>query len=142
MAEIFRSYISKLQVSVKKNNDDIIFVSSSYLSPQGDVFVLDQRTVSPAVIPTVQSVQELSPETSTVYPYKVVPPLDFDSASIILSPTINTPVTASQNYYTPVYFERYEPTIISALNKTFNELPLPSAPQTPLVESIDELPGE
>lgn len=142
MADIFNSYISKLYVSLNKANDDVIVVSSSYFSPEGDVFVLDKRTISPSVIPTVQSIQDLSPEVSSVYPYKIVPPLDFDSSSIILSPTIDTPVTASQNYYTPVYFERYERDIIAIINKSFTELEPPPEPETPIEESIEELPGE
>lgn len=74
------------------------------------------------MIQTTQSLQELQPEISNVYPYKIVPPTDIDGSTVILSPTIDTNPTASQNYYTPIYFERYDPTIIKLLNTQFTEL--------------------
>jgi hypothetical protein len=122
MAKTFQSYISKLYVDASRNNDDIIKVETEYLSPEGDVFIVDRRTVSPVMVPTTSSIQELQPEVSTSYPYKIVTPLDIDSSTVILSPTIDTPVTASQNYYVPVYFELYKKEVLDAINKEFFEL--------------------
>ena len=133
MANSFQSYISKLYVDVNRNNDDIIKVETEYLSPEGDVFILDKRTVSPVMIPTTSSIEELQPEISTTYPYKIATPLDIDGSSIVLSPTIDTPVTASQNYYVPVYFEIYKKDIINAISKEFTELVGPVI-ETPVEE--------
>jgi hypothetical protein len=133
MDKAFQSYISKVLVDVNRNNDDIIKVETEYLSSEGDVFVVDKRTVSPVMIPTTSSIQELQPEVSTSYPYKIVTPLDIDSSTVVLSPTIDTPVTASQNYYVPVYFELYKKEVLEAINKEFFELEGPVV-EEPIVE--------
>jgi hypothetical protein len=135
MANSFQSYISKLFVDVNRDNDDIIKVETEYLSPEGDVFILDKRTVSPVMIPTTSSVNELRPEVSDVYPYKIVTPLDADNSIIVLSPSIDTPVTASQNYYVPVYFEVYKQDVLNAINKEFTELENPFV-EIPLDEEV------
>lgn len=136
MAKAFQSYISRVSVDVNRNNDDVIKVETEYLSPEGDVFVLDKRTVSPVMIPTTSSIQELQPEVSTTYPYKIATPLDIDSSTVVLSPTIDTPVTASQNYYVPVYFELYKSNVLSAINKEFFELEGPVVEEIPVEEEV------
>lgn len=136
MAKSFQSYISKVLVDVNRNNDDVIKVETEYLSPEGDVFILDKRTVSPVMIPTTSSIQELQPEVSTTYPYKIATPLDIDSSTVVLSPTIDTPVTASQNYYVPVYFELYKKDVLDAINKEFFELEGPVVEEIPVEEEV------
>jgi len=120
---ILDSYISKFLVDLKKQNNDIITVSTRYFSPEGDVYELDTRTVSPVLVQTTQSLQELKPEISTVYPFKIITPIDFDGATILLTPSIETQPTASQGYYAPIYFERYNPDILVNIDKQFTELP-------------------
>lgn len=136
MANSFQSYISKVLVDVNRNNDDVIKVETEYLSPEGDVFVLDKRTISPVMIPTTSSIQDLQPEVSTTYPYKIATPLDLDSSTVVLSPTIDTPVTASQNYYVPVYFELYQKNVLDAINKEFFELEPPVLEEIPVEEEV------
>ena len=122
MLNILNSYIPKFLVDLKKNNEDIIIVSSSYFSLNGDVYELDTRTLSPNLVQTTQSIQELQPEISTIYPFKIITPLDFDGSTILQSPSMTTQPTASQGYYAPIYFERYNPDVIRNIDTTFNEL--------------------
>ena len=122
MPNILNSYIPKFLIDLKKNNTDIITVSTQYFSPTKDVYELDTRTISPVLIQTTQSLEELHPEISTVYPFKIVPPLDFDGATIMQSPSITTTPTASQGYYAPIYYERYNPDVIRTIDTTFNDL--------------------
>lgn len=122
MNNIFNSYIPKFVVNLNKNNEDIIFVSESYFSPSGDIYELDKRTVAPIVIQTTQSLNELVPEVSDTYPFKIVTPIDEDGATILLSPSVDSVPTASQHYYAPIYFERYLPEVLNNLDKTFVEL--------------------
>lgn len=126
MANIFQSYISKLFVDINRNNDDVITISTQFLSPEGDVFTLDRRTLSPNLLKTTSSLQELKPETSDVYPFKIVTPTLEDGTTELLSPTIQTPVTASQNYYVPIYFERYRPDVLRQIDSDFSELEPPA----------------
>ncbi len=135
MANSFNSYISKLLVDVNRDNSDVIQVETEYLSPEGDVFILDKRTISPVMIPTTSSIEELTPEVSDVYPYKIATPLDIDNSTVVLSPTIDTPVTASQNYYVPVYFEIYKQEILQSVSKEFVELETEPV-EEPLVEEV------
>lgn len=135
MTDPLKSYIPKFLVDLNRNNDDIITVSTDYFSSQGDVYQLDKRTVSPSVILTTQSLQELQPEVSTVYPFKIVPPKDIDGSTIILSPSIDTFPTASQNYYAAVYFERYNMDVMKLLDKSFTELTVePLIGQSPVLD--------
>ncbi len=122
MTNILDSYIPKFLVDLNRNNEDIITVSTNYLSREGDVYVLDTRTVSPVLVQTTQSLQELRPEISNVYPFKIVTPVDIDGSVIIQSPTPDVNPTASQGYYVPVYFERYKTTFMENVDKTFTEL--------------------
>lgn len=122
MINILNSYIPKFLVDLNRENDDVITVTTNYLSPQGDVYVLDTRAINPVIIQTTQSLQELQPEISTVYPFKIVTPIDVDGSTIILSPTPETQPTASQGYYVPIYFERYRQEFMESINKTFTEL--------------------
>lgn len=122
MINILNSYIPKFVVDLKRNNEDIIKVTTRYLSPEGDVYVLDTRTVNPVLVQTTQSLQELRPEISTVYPFKIVTPVDIDGSTVLLSPTITTAPTASQGYYVPIYFERYQTTFLENIDKQFTEL--------------------
>jgi hypothetical protein len=126
MSNIFDTYIPKFLVTLKnKENDDLIFVSSSNFSANGDVYILDTRTVSPNVIATIQSLNNLQPDVSDIYPFKVVTPLDVDGLTIVYTPTLENEPTASQHYYAPLYFERYRTNIINAINKEFTELTIP-----------------
>ena len=122
MINILNSYIPKFIVDLNRNNDDIITVRTNYLSPEGDVYELDTRTISPVLIQTTQSLQELQPEISTVYPFKIVTPLDPDGSTVLLSPTINSLPTASQGYYVPIYFERYRAEFVENIDRSFTEL--------------------
>jgi hypothetical protein len=123
--EIFQSYISKVFISVNTSNNDVIKISSQKFSPAGDVYELDRRVISPNIIQTEKSLDELKPEISNTFPFKVVPPIDADGSVVILSPTAETEVTASQNYYVPVYFERYNLDILREIDKEFTELEAP-----------------
>lgn len=122
MINILDSYIPKFIVELNRNNDDIITVTTEYLSPEGDIYELDKRSVSPILVQTTQSLQELRPEISTVYPFKIVTPVDVDGATIIVSATPNTIPTASQGYYVPIYFERYQTEFVQNVNREFTEL--------------------
>lgn len=125
MSNILDTYIPKFLVALKnKENDDVIFVSSSNFSTNGDVYVLDTRTIVPNVIATNESNNELQPDVSDVYPYKIVPEIDIDGATIVYTPTLENDPTASQHYYAPLYFERYKTEIVNAINKQFTELEL------------------
>ena len=122
MINILDSYIPKFLVELNRNNDDVINVTTRYLSTEGDVYELDRRAISPIMVQTTQSIQELKPEISNVYPFKVVTPIDPDGSTVILSPTIEAIPTASQGYYVPIYFERYRTEIVDNINKNFTEL--------------------
>jgi hypothetical protein len=122
MINILDSYIPKFIVDLNRNNDDIITVRTNYLSPEGDVYELDTRTISPVLVQTTQSLEELRPEISTVYPFKIVTPLDPDGSTVLLSPTINSLPTASQGYYVPIYFERYRAEFVENIDRSFTEL--------------------
>ncbi len=122
MSNIFNSYIPKFLVDLKKDNDEIITVTTKYFSEGEDVYEVDTRILSPNLIQTTQSLQELRPEISTVYPFKIVTPLDFDGATVLQSPSINTEPTASQGYYAPIYFERYNVDVIRNIDTQFTEL--------------------
>jgi hypothetical protein len=122
MSNILNSYISKFLVNLKKENDDVVKVTTKYFSPQGDVYELDKRTISPNLIQTTQSLQELNPEISDVYPFKTVTPLDYDGSTLVFVPATDTIPTASQGYYAPIYFERYNSEIIANIDTQFLEL--------------------
>ena len=94
---ILNSYIPKYLVELQRANEDIITVRTNYFSPQGDVYELERRAISPVLIQTTQSLQELQPITSNVYPFAIVTPIDFDGATLIISPSVTTPPTASQH---------------------------------------------
>ena len=126
MLNILNSYIPKFLVDLKKNNEDIITVATKYFSPEGDVYELDVRTLAPNLIQTTQSLQELRPEISTVYPFKIITPLDFDGSTILQSPSMTTEPTASQGYYAPIYFERYNADVIRNIDTRFTELTIES----------------
>lgn len=132
MASIFQSYISKVFIQTNTDNDDVVTISTQFLSPEGDVFTLDRRTLSPNIIKTTGSLEELKPEVSNIYPFKISTPILQDGSTEILSQTINTPVTASQNYYVPIYFERYTPEVLRRIDNEFTELttPISSSNQT------------
>jgi len=132
MASIFQSYISKVFIQTNTDNDDVVTISTQFLSPEGDVFTLDRRTLSPNIIKTTGSLEELKPEVSDIYPFKISTPILQDGSTEILSQTINTPVTASQNYYVPIYFERYTPEVLRRIDNEFTELttPISSSNQT------------
>lgn len=121
MINILDSYIPKFLVDLNRENDDVITVTTNYLSTEGDAYQLDTRTISPVLIQTTQSLQELRPEVSNVYPFKIVTPIDVDGSTIILSPTPETIPTASQGYYVPIYFERYNTQFLENIDKNFSD---------------------
>lgn len=127
MNNILQTYIPKFVVDLNRNNPDSFIVSTSYFSPEGDQFILDRRAVSPSVVITTQSLQDLQPEVSNTYPFKIVPPKEPDGSTLLLSPSVETEITASQNYYTPIYFERYDIDVLRALDRSFKELQLDTA---------------
>jgi hypothetical protein len=132
---LFDNYIKKFLIQVDQQNDDVLYVSSSYFSVERDVYVVDRALISPSVIQTTQSLQQLQFETSDVYPYKIITPV-IDGATVIYSPGVETEPTASQFYYAPVYFERYSPEVIANIDRTFNELLV-----EPIGEEIEETVG-
>lgn len=121
-SNFLNSYIPKFLVDLNRENEDVIIVTTNYFSPNGDSYVLDTRTISPSYIQTTQSLQELRPEISNVYPYRYPTPIEYDGATLLLSPTANTEPTASQDYYTPIYFERYNQDVLNNIDKSFTEL--------------------
>jgi hypothetical protein len=131
MADIFTSYISKLLINRRGENGGIIKVKTTAFSPSGDVFEFDERITFPRVIQTEDSIAELKPEVSEIYPYKIVLPIEEDGANFLRSPSVSTEVTASQNYYAPVYFERYNPEVLAFIDKEFKELPDPNLVEVP-----------
>lgn len=124
MSNFLNTFLQKFLVTLPKTNDDAITVSTQNFSQEGDIFTVDTRVINPSVILTTQSLQELQPEISDVYPFKIVTPLDYDGSTIIISPSIETQPTASQGYYVPIYFERYNRDVVFNIDKTFTELPL------------------
>jgi len=122
MTDILQTFIPKFVLNAQRDNDDVITVTTRYFSPEGDVYELDKRTISPNVIQTTQSLSELKPEVSEIYPFKIVPPKDFDGSTLLQTPGIGTFPTASQNYYAAVYYERYNDTIMRQISKQFTEL--------------------
>jgi hypothetical protein len=122
MPDILNSYIPKFLVDLKRNNEDVIKVSTKYLANDGYQYELVEETVSPSLTQTTQSLQELQPEISNVFPFKTVTPIQTDGSTLILTPSADTIPTASQGYYVPIYFERYSQTVIRNIDKTFTEL--------------------
>jgi hypothetical protein len=122
MSNLFNTYIPKFIVDLNRPSGDITFVSTSYFAPDGDVYLLDKRTVNTSVIQTQQSIQELVPDVSTQYPFKIVIPLDVDGSNILQVPSLAGIPTASQHYYAPMWFERYNTQVINLLDKNFTEL--------------------
>lgn len=127
MSNILNSFIPKYLVDLNRDNEDIITVSTKYFSQNGDVYELDKRTVSPVMIQTTQSLEELRPEVSDTYPFKIVMPLDFDGSTLLLTPSIETQPTASQGYYVPIYFERFNSEVLRSIDKSFSELTVPTS---------------
>lgn len=121
-SNILNSYIPKFLVDLKRNNDDILKVSTRYLSADGYQYELVEETVSPVLVQTTQSLQELQPEISNVFPFKTVTSVQPDGSTLILTPSVDTVPTASQGYYVPIYFERYSQTVIQNIDKVFTEL--------------------
>jgi hypothetical protein len=135
---IFTNYIPKFIVDLNRNNEDITFVSTSYFDTNGDVYILDTRAVNPVIIQTTQSLQELQPEVSAVYPFKIVVPLDPDGVNVLRIPTFESIPTASQHYYAPIYFERYNRDVLNRIEKSFTELTsFVDEPADVVVEEID-----
>jgi hypothetical protein len=122
---ILRTYVSKVFINSNTRNDDVVQITTQKFSPEGDVYELDRRTISPSMLQTEASLEELEPEVSNTFPFKIVPPEDVDGSVILLSPTADTEVTASQNYYVPIYFERYNLEVLRQVDKDFNELSTP-----------------
>lgn len=136
--DIFQSYISKVFINTNTTNDDVVRITTKKFSPAGDIYELDLRVISPNIIQTEKNINELKPEISNVFPFKIVPPLDPDGSVIILSPTVETEVTASQNYYVPIYFERYDINILRQLDKEFVEFDQEDISDIELEEDIIE----
>ncbi len=129
------TYISPVLVNANKENGDVVTIETEYLSPEGDTFQLNMNVLQPSALITTSSIAELKPEVSDVFPYKIVTPT-ISGSTLILSPSIETSPTASQNYYVAIKFERYQPSILRAIDRTFREL------ETPATVDIESLPGE
>jgi hypothetical protein len=121
MASSFDTYLPRFLVERRAKNGDVVTVTSQYLD-EGNIYELDQRVIVPQVVQTEESLLELKPEVSEIFPFKIVLPVEDDGSTLLLSRTVTTPVTASQNYYIPLYFERYNVNIMRAINKDFEEL--------------------
>jgi hypothetical protein len=120
--DILKTYIPKFLVELNRQNEDIITVTTNYFSPSGDAYQLDKRAVSPIVIQTTQSLSELKPEISTVYPFRAPVKLDYDNSTLLQVPSVDTVPTSSQDYYVPIYFERYKQDVVLLIDKEFTEL--------------------
>lgn len=119
MAKI--SYLSPVQADISRNNPAVISIESEYLE-NNQKFTLVQSAIAQNATLLKTDLQELKAETSSIYPFKVVVEKDNAGVSTIYTPNISTPVTASQNFYAALRFERYEPDIVRAINTTFDEL--------------------
>lgn len=119
---ILNSYIPKFLVDLKRKNEDVITVTTNYFSSNLDSYVLDTRTINPVVIQTTQSIAELRPEVSNVYPYRYPTTIEYDGSTLLISPTATSQPTASQDYYVPIYFERYDASVLTNIDKNFTEL--------------------
>lgn len=122
MSNIFDTYLPKFLVNLQRENEDVLYLSSSKFSPEGDVYTVDVRAVAPNVLQSEQSVQELKPNVSDVYPFKIVLPLEEDSSNLLQIPSARSFPTASQYYYVPMYFERYTRDTYDTVDKQFREL--------------------
>ena len=141
MINILDSYLPKYIVDLHRENEDTITVRTRRFSQDGDEYELDIRTVQPNALQTSQSLNELRPEVSDTYPFKVVTPIDFDGATLIYGPSANTFPTASQHYYVPTYFERLTYDIMKLVDKGFYELemePLSELSSRAIELAIDE----
>lgn len=122
MRKIFDTIVPRFIVDINRNNEDIIIVSGSSFSPQGDLYTVNRAAVSPSLILTTQSLNELKPEVSNVYPYAAVTPTDYDGSTRIVTRYLTTAPTASQLYYVPVYTERYNQDVVRLIDTEFTEL--------------------
>lgn len=141
MDNILNSYIPKFLVDINRANDDVLSVSTNYLSPEGDIYTLEKRTISPVLVQTTQSINELRPEISNAFPFSNVTPVEFDGSTLLLSPSVNSQPTSSQMYYVPIYFERFNKSVISNIDKTFYEL-TNIVPDTPELETETFVGGD
>lgn len=116
------TYISNVLISLLKENDEVITVTTENLSPNGDVFTLDNRVLTVNPLISTSSLNELQPEVSDVFPYKAVTPKLPNGHTLILSPSTQVFPTASQNYYMVTKFQRYNPDVIRSINREFEEL--------------------
>jgi hypothetical protein len=115
------SYLSPVYADIRRNNPAAILVESEYLE-DGQTFTLETSVIPQNALVSKTDLSELSPETSSIYPFKVVVQKDDTGVTTIYTPNITTPVTASQNFYTRLKFERYVPAIIRAVDTEFAEL--------------------
>lgn len=127
MNKIFDTYVPKFLVNLTRDNEDIRYVSSSTFSADGDVYELDVRVVSPNVLQTEKSINELRPNVSDTYPFKIVLPLEKDSSNVLQISSLNTFPTASQYYYVPMYFERFTVSTHRTVDKQFTEFAIDSS---------------
>lgn len=118
------TYISKVITSLFKQNEDVITIQTETLSPEGDTFIVDNRVLTVSALVTTSSLNELTPEISETFPYKIVTPKLSNGHTLILSPNTAVFPTASQNYYMATKFDRYNPTVIRSIDREFQELRL------------------
>jgi hypothetical protein len=135
MSNFTVNYISIALADAKKTNPNAIIVETDYIE-DGKTFTLAKTAIPVnAIISSSTDDVNLIYETSEVYPYKVVTSKDESGVTIIYSPNIETFVTASQNYYTKLKFERYQESILRSIDKSFLELEPPQ-------EILTDSPGE
>jgi hypothetical protein len=120
-----QSFVPKVLVSSRFNNKDIVNIETTELDENNFEYKIYERVLQPSAIVTENNLIELQPEISEVYPFKIVPPVTETGVTRLLSPSITTAPTASQNYYLPLYEERYNHDVLRLLVRDFVELPDP-----------------
>lgn len=122
------NYLSNIYVTTQTDFTENIEIYDVSFSEAGDFFTLDVdalRRLQTQSIGNIESHSELDPDTINgeyTYPYKVKVPKLIDSSSLIYVPGVDTFPTASQYYYAPIVFDRYNPVIMRGINKNFEQL--------------------
>jgi hypothetical protein len=113
-------------------------VSTDFFGDDTDTFELVEeslRTFQTQSLGNLDKVTTLDTDIPTVYsyPFKTKVEKTLDSASLVYVQSVSTFPTASQYYYVPMVFERYQPSIMRAIDKEFTQLEV-----DPLIEPLGE----
>ena len=125
--EIRKDYISNVYVTTQLTGSNNITVDV-YFSEDGDYFELETESLRKLQSQSIGNIEvhtELDPETingAYEYPYKTRVVRLIDSSSLVYVPSIDTFPTASQYYYAPIVFERYNPVVIRNIDTQFRQL--------------------